>query len=217
MSTFRHTPDDLIIIDDLIMPLSFFVVQEVAYEIPNGMITQNYVQGENYSASNGKTQVFYSIPWSEGDGYIDNKSIYEAAYNSYLAEQALPQTLGEAKILKINELSNYREGKRAEGIIYNSIDYKSDLNIYNEIFHDHELSLRAEALPSGYYIWRLNETKDTGLTLADLTGVVDKMQEFYWKLRENYDTHRIAIDALGTIALVLAYDFTTGWPTTPYI
>jgi len=217
MASFTHNPDDYILIDNLVMPLSFWLTQEPAYLLPSGMITQNYVQGERYSASDGKTQVFYSIPWAVGDTYISNKATYEAAYNAYLAEQALPQTLEDAKIFKIGELSNYREGKRAEGVTYNSIDYKSDSNIYKDIFHDHEFSLRAEALPSGYYVWKLNGTKDTTLTLANLTGITDKIQEFYWKLRENYDTHRIAIDALGTIELALAYDFTTGWPTTPFV
>jgi len=215
MASFTHNPDDYILIDNLVMPLSFWLTQEPAYLLPSGMITQNYIQGERHSASDGETQVFYSIPWATGDTYISNKVTYEAAYAAYLVELALPKTIPLAKSYMINSLHLYWAEVNRGGVIYDSTTYHS-----TPIERDHwkeelEYANRNSALLTSHYVYDIDYNK-INLLIAELNDLLDKIDEFYWETRQNFDYHREQINLLTTIVDILAYDFTTGWPTTPY-
>jgi hypothetical protein len=53
--------------------------------------------------------------------------------------------------------------------------------------------------------------QEVSMDIAALNEFVDEIDEFYWEAKQIYDDHVDAINALGTITNVLAYDYTTGW------
>lgn len=220
MSTFRHTRDNGIYIDDLFMPLSFFITQEPAYSIPVGAIWQEYIQNVNPILSHrtvcdGITSQEYSGDWIDGNNYIANKATYAAAYSAYLVQQALPQTLDDAKTYKIGLLKSYWKNVRNGGVIYNGIIFPSDPIERGHWKEELEYGNRNTYLLNTHYIYDINRNK-VALTLSNLNDFIDFLDEFYWLVRKNYDDHCEHINALTTINDVLNYDFTTEWPITPY-
>lgn len=216
MSTFRHTPDDIIFFDTDYMPLSFFLTQEAAYALPSGMIEQRYNSAGIYVASNGTTEKYYTVPDATIAGYISNKATYVANYAAYVAAAALPQTLSAAKIYQISLLSAYLETIRDNGVTVGGTTYQSSSIYYNRWKNEHDYAVRNSALLGSYYIHDISGNEVVVPSVAALTGIMDDIDEFYWVLQGIYDDHVVAINALGTIGAVLAYDYTTGWPTTPY-
>jgi hypothetical protein len=217
MSTFRHTPDNIIYFDNDSMPLSFFLTQEAAYVLPSDMIEQRYnsVTGV-YAASDGITEQYYTYPNTTIAGYITNKATYVAAYAAYVAAQALPQTLADAKTYQIRLLDIYRDSISDNGVTYSGITYQSAVNYYNRWKNEHDYALRNSALLGSYYLNDISGHEIVMPTVAMLTNIIDDMDEFFWALQQVRDNHKDAINALGTIGAVLAYDYTTNWPITPY-
>lgn len=210
MGIFRHTPNDYIIIDDLVMPLSFFLTQEAAYALPGGATTQNYEQTVSRSTSDGSTQTFLTIPWAVGDGYITNKAAYAANYATYLAT---PATLGEAKTQQKNAAHEYARTYFDGNIQYDGAEYPASHRhrISNELYYfarigDYDVS---------HYVYD-KDGNQVNKPLNEMKLILDLMDKLHWVTNVNLDTHKDAIDALGTIGAVLAYDYSTGWPTLPY-
>jgi hypothetical protein len=216
MSTFRHTPNDIIYFDSDSMPLSFFLTQEATYALPAGMTEQRYISGVSYKASDNIKEVSYAIPNATIAGYITNKTTYVANYAAYVAAQTLPQTLAAAKLYQISLLSTYRESLRDLGIILSGIIYQASQLYYARWKNEHDYALRASALLGSYYLADILGAPVSMGSVAQLTGIIDDIDEYYWILQQNYDAHVTAINLLGTIGAVLAYDYTTGWPITPY-
>jgi hypothetical protein len=216
MSTFRHTPDNIIYFDSDSMPLSFFLTQEAAYALPAGMIEQRYISGTSYIASDGTTEVRYSIPNSTIAGYITNKATYVAAYAAYVAAAALPQTVSAAKEYQIGLLTNYMNTLQDNGVIVSGTTYQSSTNYYGRWKNEHDYALRTSSLLNSYYLVNLAGGEVTIASVSDLTNIINKIDEFYWELQRVYDDHVTAINILTTISSILTYDYTTGWPVTPY-
>lgn len=221
MAFFRHTKDNYIIINNggnnLIMPLSFFITQEASYAIPAGATWQEYLQGTEYYSSDGITSTNYSIPWTDGNTYISNFSTYETNYNAYLAAQALPQTLEDAKIYQINLLKQYANSDiKNAGVISGGIIYQSYEGFYDQWKIAYDYSVRNSALLSSYYVHDISHNEIIMPSIAVFTELFDCLDEFYWEIRQVEDNHKDAINALGTINDVLTYDYTTNYPIVPY-
>lgn len=212
MGTFRHTPDDIIFIDTSSYPLAWWITQEPAYLIPMGYTHRVYEQGVHHTLYDGVGQDPGDYPWTDGNTYISNKSTYDTAYDLYLNP---PPTLPQAKTAKIEELDIYNSNKKTEKVIVNAITYKSTSRFFTQIFREFEKYTRDGSVPGGYYVRDDSETEQS-LTLVQLEDVVDKIVDFWRDCDEVRDDHWEMIMALGTVAAVEAYDFTGGWPTTPY-
>jgi hypothetical protein len=216
MGLFRHTADNIIFINSLSMPLAFFVTQEPAYTLPVGYITREYVQGSHNILSTGNNATGDVVPWTNGDTYISNEATYSANYTAYLASQALPQTLSDAKIYQIGLMEIYKDNLLDNGFIYSGTTFPTDAtnaaswqdaeNYFNKV---------GDFLP-GYYIYDIL-LNHVSVTITDLLMIINFFYELTWQIRITENIHTEAINALGTIPAVLAYDYTTGWVTTPYV
>ena len=213
MGTFRHHPDNHIIIDDVFFPLAFFELQEPTYELPVPYISRDYVQSPaSHILSDGQTQVDGGLPYTDGDTYISNKATYEAAYEEYLNPTP---TLPEAKIIKITETAAYSHNKKLEKVIYNSDTYFSDDSFFQKINHEYQKFDRDGSVPGGYYV-KDEDAIQVSFNLSQLEDLVDHLIDFYYEVDKVFDTHEAAINALTTVEDVEAYNYETGWPTTPY-
>ena len=75
MGSFVHTADGVIVIDkEYRFSLGFFKKLEPDYSLPEGAISQRYIQGKQYMLSNGNTQIAKDATWGEGDRYISRLS-----------------------------------------------------------------------------------------------------------------------------------------------
>lgn len=214
MGKFRHTPDNDIFVNNTWFPLSFFLTVEPAYALPAGMITQYYEQTVRRTASTGYNETAYSIPWTAGDGYIANESIYIALYASYLNSLI---TLSDAKLTRIQEMLNYATGIKSGHVIVSTYEYFSDDLFLSKLINE-DLSYTRVGLPVGYYVNDKDYVQITISTLGDLEDIIDRIVELYYLTDINADVHRAAINALTTVPDVQAYDFITGggWQTVPY-
>src|SRR5271157_2668960 len=82
-------------------PISWWITQEPGYSPPTGTIWEWYVQGKFHYTFDNINQYNAVYPWADGDIYIAKKNTYDANYAIYLNT---PQTLTQAKALKIQEL-----------------------------------------------------------------------------------------------------------------
>ncbi len=213
MGIFRHHPDGHIHIDDLYMPLSFFVTQEPLYTLPSPWTSRYYDQASIHKLSNLETVEGGPFPWGDGDSYISKKSIYESAYDAYLNP---PLTLEQAKTLKISELQSYAATKRSGKVIYSSNTYPSIKNFLERIMHEYEKFNRVGSLPGGYYVLDHLDNEISFTVLSDLEDLIDRIIELHWECDKVEDNHRQSINALVSVESVQSYDFTTGWPSIPY-
>ena len=77
MNSFRHHPDNLIYINDVLVPLEEFIKKNPKYSLPDGYIGREYVQGKYHRVFNGKDEEYLDVVWKEGDKYINEYSIYK--------------------------------------------------------------------------------------------------------------------------------------------
>lgn len=73
----------------------------------------------------------------------------------------------------------------------------------------------ASSVPFVFYLRDINKVHKT-LNLTQLNTYNTGIVELHRLCDINYDTHEEAINALGTVNAVEAYDFETGWPTIPF-
>lgn len=78
---FQHHPDGLIYLEDLCLPLEFFLKQESGYSLPDGMTHRLYVQGKHHLLYSSDSQSAGEMPWLKGDRYLSKIADYEAAWN----------------------------------------------------------------------------------------------------------------------------------------
>lgn len=213
MGSFRHHPDDHIIINEVIFPLAFFELQEPTYTLPAPYISREYIQSPpSHIFSDGQTQVDAGLPYADGDTYISNLATYEAAYEEYLNPTP---SLPEAKIIRIAEAAAYNRAKKTEKVVYSSDTYFSDEVFFYRINHEYQKFNRDGSVPGGYYVKDEDDTQ-VSLNLSQLEDLVDHLIDFYYECDKVFDTHEVNINALTTVEDIEAYNFTTGWPTTPY-
>lgn len=92
---FQHHPDGLIYVDDFVVPLAEFLVDEPSYSLSAGMVGREYAQNKKHLLFDGQNQYPGPMPWPEGDLYLSKKSDYKIAY---AARHAPPSpTLNETK------------------------------------------------------------------------------------------------------------------------
>jgi len=225
MGYFIHSPDDNINISGLVVPLSWFITQESLYTLSAPYVSREYFQANYPETGDSAKHVLFtrygqdsgSVPYIDGDNYISNKLAYEAAYNAYLAAQELPQTLEGAKTYQINLAATYfGEIVKTAGVVYAGIIFNSAPDLYARWKNEHDYALRNSVLLTGHYLKDIFNNEITLLSVAQLTEIIDLMDEFFWAAQQVYDNHVDAINALGTIGAVLAYDYTTNWSVTPY-
>jgi len=220
MDSFRHNPDDFIIINEtLILPLDFFLTQEPTYVLPSGAITQQYIQGSFRKWQDETNETSLSIPWTEGDNYIANIATYSAAYSAYLAAAALPQTLAAAKTYQKNLLNDYANTILNGNVVYDEKEYPISLSerLRREAYYFARIGQFewGSVLGIDHYVLDKNNTH-VDLDLYQVAAVLNLMDKVRTMTNQNIDTHSEAIDALTTINAVLAYDYTTGWLCMPY-
>lgn len=224
MGYFLHHPDGYVNIGGLIVPLAWFLTQEPAYSLPAECLGREYMQEDHPVIDDPSKHVLFtrfsqesgSLPYIDGDTYISKKSTYEIAYQAYLDQQALPQTVADAKTYQINKTLAYRHDKEDDGVIVSGVTYQSAASYYDRWKNEHDYALRNSFLLSGYYVTDINGNEVTMLDVEELTTLVTTIDEFYWSLRKTFDDHAQAINALATIPDILAYDYTTGWVPTPF-
>ena len=105
MPTFRHHPDGRIYIDDAMIPLSEFLIEEPAYQLPNRAIGRNYDAVKDVAFS--KNQEFDGKSGPELDGYIAKLATYQtniAERGKVRQDNGYAGTLPEAKTRRITEL-----------------------------------------------------------------------------------------------------------------
>jgi hypothetical protein len=213
MSFFLHTPDDKIIIDDGVLdpqvwPLAFFVTQEALYALASPYTSQYYEPTVKHVLTTGTTSYNNSIPWLTGDGYISNLATYQAAYLDY----RYPPTLAKAKSAHKIAVEVYATTYFVGGVTYGGTNYQSIQRPINEL---HQYGRYGE-LPATHYVLDEDDNQ-VAVTFQQLLSICNLIEELWFEVNKNIDAHKAAIDALGSIANVLAYDYTTGWPTIPYV
>lgn len=212
MSTFIHTASDEIAIDSSRYPLAFFVTQEAAYAIPSGSISQYYDDSIPYRiASDGSSQTLLSrAVWATGDGYIANKATYDAAYVDYVSYP----DVATAKLTVNGLIRDLRATKKSGGIIYGGNTYTSDS--YSLIRRSLERYAKVNSdMPAGFYL-RDSTDAERLLDVSDLFEMSNLIDDLDRLCEENADNHLDSVDALGVIADIKSYDYTTGWPAVPY-
>ncbi len=217
MGTFKHLPSNYILINDgLVCPamtLAFFLTLNPTYALPAGATSRQYVQGSWHVTSNGVSSTDQGIPYANGDTYIANEVAYAAAYSSYLNPAP---SLADAKITRINSMEDYATTIKQGKILISANEYFSDDAFLSRLLRDDIVYSNAGALPVGYYINTTSYVQIATPLLIDLEAVISRIQELQYLCELNADVHRAAINALGTVPLVQAYDYTTGWPSIPY-
>lgn len=216
MSEFKHA-NDFIHIDDglgeIVLPLSFFMIQEPLYNLPAPYIIRHYVPPTFHSLGDGKSRFGGSLPYTEGDTYISKKDLYETAYYNYL--NPIP-TLEEAKIIRISEVDDYSYNIKLGKVIYNTNTYFSRNNFLDKIKNEFERFTRIGSLPVGFYVSDENYAQISFTVLSNLSDLIDKILELWYLCDVNDDYHRTQINALSTVSAIQSYDFTTGWPAVPF-
>lgn len=216
MGTFRHTSDGDIIINTTRVPLAFFVSLYPTYALPATYLTRYYDQSLcHYVGDGGINTLAYSIPYTDGDTYITNEAVIAAAY----AASILPTiSLAQAKTARITQLIAFSEATKKEHVIVGigSDEFFSDNDTLQKLTNEDLTYTRAAALPVGYYVNDVNYVPVAVAALADLEDIIDRIVELHYLCDVNTDTHRAAINALAVISDVQTYDFSGGWPTTPY-
>lgn len=212
MGEFRHVATH-IHIDELYLPLSFFMTQEPLYNLPSPYIRRNYIQPGFHMLSDGSTEIGGSLPYTDGDSYIAKKALYEAAYYDFLNPEP---TLEEAKIIRISETAAYSDNIKKGKVVFNGDVYLS-VNIFmDRIKGEFQRYKRAGSIPGGYYVNEENDDQIPFTLLNDLSNLIDKILLLWYLCDVNEDFHRANINALVTVPAVQSYDFTTGWVLVPY-
>jgi len=211
MSTFVHTADDIIVVDGSSYPLAFFLTQEAAYALPAGADRQHYDDvTSNRIASNGSTQLLLtSVAWADGDSYIANKATYDAAYVDYVSYP----DLATAKLTVIALINSYSATIKSGTITYSANDYSS---AYDGSIH--QFLYRFARYPNISPTFALEDVNGAEhiLTIDDLRLMANLIDDLWLACDNNRHVHVDAVNALGTIVAVKAYDYTTGWPSVPY-
>lgn len=216
MGQFIHSNDQIIIIDDSgnqsIYDATWWIAnEEVTYALPSTATLQYYRFGEIHAWHTPTGVEQGTLPWAAGDTYISKKATYDADYFIYTLG-----TVANAKTHQIGLVGAYYSTVVDDGLTYGGITYQSSSRYYDRWKNEHDYALRTSALLGSYYLNDISGNEVVMPDVATLTNIINDMDEFYWELRQVRDNHKDAINALGTIEDVLAYDYTTGWPITPF-
>jgi hypothetical protein len=183
-------------------------VIEPAYALPISppdLTAQYYEPGRLYSLYAGQTQYAGALPWTTGDYYISQVSVYiEKLKNP-------TQDLAIEKSLRLNELATLYRGKIAGNLNLFSTVMPSNISLVDDVVCYTQLT----ATPLGYYR-RDIDAAEVSLTLSDLQSYHNGIVQLNFVLRQNHDALIDAINACTTIEDVDAVDLTAGWPTLPY-
>lgn len=209
MGTFRHTPDDVIYINNTTFPLAFFLTQEPAYTLPGTYTSRYYEQTVSHYVSDASDSLGQVLAWTDGDTYITNEATYAAAYQDSL------YTLQQVKDMRKGEADAYSTTIKEGAVSVAAVIYDSDTKTLRRLELEHAKFTRDGAVPGGHYVTDASGTQQA-LNLAAHEDVVDRIIDLYYACDLNFDAHAIAIQALTTKVAVAAYDFTTGWPSVPY-
>ena len=218
MGQFIHNPNNQIIIIDNSGNQSVYddawwiANEEPAYSLPVGAILQYYRQSDArrwHDASGNVTEE--SIPWADGDTYISNKATYDANYLIYTLG-----TVQNAKDYQIGKLNLYWSGiKNNANVVYLGTTYFSNSYLREQWKEELEYANRNTLLLSSHYVRDIADNENN-MDIATLNEFIDEIDEFYWETKKIRDDHIDAINLLADIPTILAYDYTTNWPLTPF-
>ena len=211
-SYFFHSADSRIFIADgsniVETTLDIFQVIEPAYTLPISppdLTAQYYEPGRLHSLYAGQTQYAGAFPWTDGDYYISQVSVY-------LDKLKNPtQDLAIEKNLRLNELGTLYRSKMSGNLNLFSTVMPSNISLTADVVSYTQLT----ETPLGYY-QRDIDAINVALTLSNLQTYQNGIVQLGFILRQNYDSISDAINACTTIEDVDAIDLTAGWPTLPY-
>ena len=126
---------------------------------------------------------------------------------------ATPASLALAKTQQKRLAQVESQTYSAGNVIYGGVEYPASAKerLHQELYY----FARIGSYDITHYIYDKNGTQ-VSLNLYQMKAILDLMEKLEWVVNVNLDTHKDAIDAQGTIAAVLAYDYTGGYPVMPY-
>lgn len=74
MEQFKHTPDNQIIVNDLVLTLEEFLSAVPDYKLQEGFRGSEYIKGKFHRLYTSNNEIYLDKEWAEGDLYI---SMYE--------------------------------------------------------------------------------------------------------------------------------------------
>ena len=104
--SFRHTPDNLIFVNNFGFPLAWFLTQEPGYSLPEGHIGRNYVPHKRHHITKLKGETPCQMDggydtedflWKEGDRYIAKVQQYIDAYELHVNPPPTAEQIAESE------------------------------------------------------------------------------------------------------------------------
>ncbi len=166
------------------------------------------------------------MPWVTRDivtsDIIGEAGLESAAFNeSVLATDPdyIAYLLANKKVDKIKELKGKRDETIGGCVEYtiSSTDYKFDADIKSYGLMNNAIAVKDRGNATFFPIeWIDADNISVTVTDVELTAIFDLSGRLYEACYDNYQTHRVAINAAVDQAALDAIDITTGWPTVPY-
>lgn len=96
MQTFKHTPDNQIIINDLVLTLEQFLTVVPEYKLPDGFRGAEYTKGKFHRLYTSNNEIYLDKNWADGDLYIE---MYDGLKASF-GDVGVMVTVGTQKLTK---------------------------------------------------------------------------------------------------------------------
>lgn len=218
MGQFIHKDSQIIIIDNSgnqsVYDATWWMAEEeAAYALPTDAVLQYYRQSDVHAWHSATGVVSTgTLPWADGDTYISKKATYDT---DWIAEINSNKTLQQLKDERIALSFNNCLTKKSEKVQISSVNYPTDNTTFARLSIEFEKYNRDGAVPVGYYVYDEDRNQVTK-NLAQLETLIDLIVDFYHACDLVHDGHQDAIQALADPSAILAYDYTTGYPVTPY-
>jgi len=213
MGFFMHNSvDDAIIISDgVVTPMSFtlafFLTQYPAYTLPSPYTARWYEQGVEDILTNSTNSYTNTLPWSDGNTYITNVATLQTNWLDY----RYPPTLAKIKSAQKGVITDYADTYYNGGVSYGGTVFQSTARPISEL---DQFGRQGELDPTHYILDEDNN--QVSVTFQELLSICNLILGLWFETNKTLDTHKSAIDALGTISAVRAYVYTGGWPVTPF-
>lgn len=217
MGQFIDNGSEIVIVDDVggrsIYDRTWWMADaETGYALPTDSILQYYRQTEVYAYHLPEEAIIVDTAWTDGDGYIAKKLTYDTEYSAYLDSLL---NLPDAKTKVIGAMTAFGDNISSNGgVVYSTHTFESNSTFLGNLLND--TVLYSGGLPVDYYINDVDYNPIPFSNLSDVDAIIDLIIQLGNTCNINEDTHRAAIEALTTPESVLAYDYTTGYPTVPF-
>lgn len=178
---FTHHPDELIYIDDFVLSLDEFLIEEPAYILPEGMIGRVYIPEENhYYIDKQGYQLPAEFPWEAGDIYLGKKDIYKTNY----AERLLSlEPFTASKVLNWQGLTSALRGTALFGKVYAAAKTDLNINVPFTLLTSTLNSANPNLADLQFVLTDLKVSMNDYLTAADITAVNQILEENHFDFK----------------------------------